>query len=71
VKLEPDLQAILAGWVREIVQAQPASFRALLEEDRKSLLKLEITRRLYAQCDTDPELHRAFCEFLRLRKQRN
>jgi hypothetical protein len=69
VKAEPDLRAILAGWIREIVQAQQASFQAWPEEHRKTLLELEITRRFYAECDADPELHRAFCEFLRLRKQ--
>jgi hypothetical protein len=71
VKLEPDLRAILAGWIHEIVQAQPPTFRVLPEADRNAILELEITRRLFAECDADPELHRAFCEFLRLRKWRN
>jgi hypothetical protein len=71
LKPEPDSRAILAAWVREIVQAQPASFRVLPEEDRKAILEREIARRLYAECDANPDLHRAFCEFLRLRKRRN
>ena len=70
VKLEPDWRAILAGWIHEIVQAQPRTFRVLPQADRKAILELEITRRLYAECDADPELRRAFCEFLRLRKWR-
>jgi hypothetical protein len=68
VKPEPDFRAILARWIREIVEAQPASFRVLPKADRKAILELEITRRLYDECDADPELNRAFYEFLRLRK---
>jgi hypothetical protein len=71
VKPGPDLPAILAQWIREIVQLQPPSFQALSEKDRKVFLELEITRRLYAECEADPELHRTFSEFLQLRKQRN
>jgi hypothetical protein len=66
-----DLQATLAGWIHEIVQAQPVSFQALPKEEREALIELEITRRFYAERDANPELDREFREFLRLRKQRN
>jgi hypothetical protein len=63
-----DLRTILAGWIREIVEAQPASFQTLSEKDRKALLEREITRRFHAEYNANSKLFASSCDS---EKQRN
>jgi hypothetical protein len=57
-----DLRTILAGWIREIVEAQPASFQTLSEEGRKALLEREITRRFHAEYNANSEVFASSCD---------